>query len=529
MRTSILLALLLPACQDYEIKSDNDYISGTEEEGEPDITVTPDAITFGEMAVGADVTAVQTVTVMNEGTQALEIRDLRLADDDMASVYTISAIGAVLIPPGQSTTFTVTFLPATAVDSLTDVLIDSNDPDEPEVVVPITGTGIAPVIQLTPTAYDYGTMYIGCDEASAVEIRNVGNADLIVDDFSYVSASNDLEFDEDEAVNGPLPWTLAPGEFLNVYVDYAPLDDYTDSGYLTVSSNDPFRPEIQSSQSGNGALYGENLDVYEQPVRTSSDILFVIDNSCSMADEQSNLENNFTYFASGLTSLDLDYQMAIITTDNPAFRGDIMTPETSDLEDEFIAQAACGTGGSGNEMPSEMAYQSTQDSGDAGKDGDFLRDDSMLSMIFVSDEPDSSPSAWADYLSWFEGLKDDSDNLVVHAISGDWPTGCADASATNNVYEMTVATGGLYLSVCATDWSSHLEALVQGSAQDLSSFDLTQWPVPETIQVRIDGINTTTGWSWNEADNSVDFEESSIPEGGATIEIEYALMGDCEE
>jgi hypothetical protein len=47
--------------------------------------------------------------------------------------------------------------------------------------------------------------------------------------------------------------------------------------------------------------------------------------------------------------------------------------------------------------------------------------------------------------------------------------------------------------------------------------------------VRIDGITTTTGWEYNETDNSVDFDESSIPEGGSTIEIEYALFGDCEE
>ena len=88
-------------------------------------------------------------------------------------------------------------------------------------------------------------------------------------------------------------------------------------------------------------------------------------------------------------------------------------------------------------------------------------------------------------------------------------------------------TGGLFLSICATDWASHLQALAEGSAADLTSFELTQWPVPETIVVRIDGVTTTTGWSYVEADRVVKFEESAIPEGGSTIEIEYAVAGGC--
>jgi hypothetical protein len=82
--------------------------------------------------------------------------------------------------------------------------------------------------------------------------------------------------------------------------------------------------------------------------------------------------------------------------------------------------------------------------------------------------------------------------------------------------------------VCETDWASHLEALVDASAADLSSFELTEWPVEESIVVRVDGVVVTTGWSYDEADRSINFEESAIPEGGSTIEVEYALFGDCE-
>lgn len=525
MRIYLLPLPLLLACQEYSVVQGKDVLVGDENTGEPDIEVSPPEIAFGQVAVNDTVAHVETVTVTNVGDGALELYGLALENTE--APFTLSAIGSVLVPPGQSTSFTVTYEPRTAEASETNVLVQSNDPDEEFSLVHILGTGIAPVIELSPETYDFGVNYVGCNTPLPVAIRNIGNADLIVDDLSYVTASNDLTVDTLEATNGPLPWTIAPSTEITINVMYHPLDNYADEGYLQVSSNDPLKSLAQANQMGQGDVFGRNVDTYQQPLRGMSDILFIIDNSCSMADEQANLAANFSYFAQNITALDADYQLAIITTDNPVFRGDILTNQTANLDAEFIAQSTVGINGSGTEMPTEMAYQSTQSGGDAGPGSDFLRDDAVLSMIFVSDEPDSSPSAWGTYLSAFQGLKTNTDNVVVHAISGDWPTGCGAASATNNVYELTGATGGLYLSVCATDWASHLQALAEGSVTDLSSFDLTQWPVPETIVVRVDGVTTTTGWSYTEGDNSVDFEESAIPEGGSTIEIEYDVAGGC--
>ena len=85
-----------------------------------------------------------------------------------------------------------------------------------------------------------------------------------------------------------------------------------------------------------------------------------------------------------------------------------------------------------------------------------------------------------------------------------WHFGSADSYT--GFYEATVATGGLFLSICSTDWGAHLQALAEGSTTDLSSFELTDWPVPETIIVRLDGLQTTVGWEYNPTDNSIDFD-----------------------
>src|SRR5687767_9595355 len=110
MRPSHLLLLpLLAACVDYEITGSDKLITGNETEGAPDIEVDPLSIAFGEVDVGSGVATIETVTVRNVGDASLEIHGLELENGDLASVYSISAIGAVLVPPGGSTTFTVTF------------------------------------------------------------------------------------------------------------------------------------------------------------------------------------------------------------------------------------------------------------------------------------------------------------------------------------------------------------------------------------------------------------------------------------
>jgi hypothetical protein len=46
--------------------------------------------------------------------------------------------------------------------------------------------------------------------------------------------------------------------------------------------------------------------------------------------------------------------------------------------------------------------------------------------------------------------------------------------------------------------------------------------------VEVDGVTTSTGWTYNPVDNSVEFDPDYVPEGGSTVEITYAIPGDCE-
>lgn len=529
MRVTLLLLSGLVGCTDYTVQG-NDKVNEGVDEGEPDIVVDPPSVDFGDVAVGTSDVPVETVTVSNVGDAALQISDLYLATSN--TPFTFSAIGSVVVNPGESTTFTVSFEPWTAGEVNNQVVIQSNDPDTSALGVDLNGNGIAPAIELSPTPDSFGNPYIGCVNARPLTIKNIGNADLVVDGMEYTTASVDeLWVDTDEPTNGPLPWTIAAGDSKIVYVDYEALDTLEDSGFITVSSNDPNQPEAKAEQSGNGVEAGDNEDVYEQPVRSAVDILWVVDNSGSMGEEQSSLATNAENFMSSMVSQDADYQIGVITTDQSDLRGDVITPDTADSVSEFVTQATPGTMGSGDEQGSEMAKRCL-DEGDCIDSG-LIREDARLDLIIVSDEVDSSSMSsgwtWADYLAFFQGLKSNPDDVVINAIAGDYPTGCTTADPGIGYYEQVAATGGLYLSICATDWADYLTTIGEEAAQQKSSFALTDEPVPETIVVVVDGITQYSGWAYDDTNNTVDFDDEHIPAGGATITIDYLLYGDCEE
>ena len=170
-----------------------------------------------------------------------------------------------------------------------------------------------------------------------------------------------------------------------------------------------------------------------------------------------------------------------------------------------------------------------------GCNAGLVREDAKLALVGISDEVEQSPgyssnsNYWQTYVSLFQSLKNNPDDLVIHAIGGDAGTGCGNNDPYTGMIEAANATGGLFLSLCATDWGAHLEALAEGSAADLSSFPLTDYPVPETIVVKINGLTTTVGWEYNTSINTIDFDTDYIPEGGSTIDVDYAVYGNCTQ
>jgi len=534
--------LCLTACSQYSLNSGDPDGGGTDDDKCPAIEVTPTVIDFGndfDIVAGSEPLS-QVVQVKNVGAAALHILDLYLAQGEPS--YDVSPISSLVLNVGATAQFTVTFDPKQPFEHPEQVLIDSDDCETPTAAVDVNGVGLAPQIDVTPASVDFGYLDVGCETVQPITISNIGNSMLVLP-----SAPSFMPSDPDDLVYFPGPdpedaasaWTfpleIPPGETRDVTITYGPLDETDDHGVLTVVSNDPFTPEFRAEQTGGITGTEEAEDLFEQPAKPMTDIVFIVDNSCSMTEEQANLANNFEYFIYKLQASNADYKIGVITTDQNGFLDEVITPDTLNAVEKFTDQAVAGTGGSGTERALQMLYNCVQTGGDCSKSEGFMRDDALFAGIIVSDEPDQSALTPDAYVDYFWTLKDDPDLMKIHAIAGAVPVPtCGTCASGGFGYDEAVElTEGTFLDVCADDWGAALSALAESSIQDLSLFKLSDDPVEDTIKVYVDNAQRYNGWWYtgHEEDlgnNAVKFQDEYVPEGGAEVRIEYVIRQSCD-
>lgn len=503
--------------------------------GVPQIDVDPLAVDFGSVNVhGAP--PVEKVKVSNIGTGNLLVAPVSLKH---GTVFSWTLAGNSL-SPGMSANIELTYSPVSHTPDSDELAIGSNDPTNPIITIPLDGFGSAPQLEINPDPYDYGTEYLECSREQTIDFRNVGDVDLEISKVEYfTSFPSHFSIDYDVPVNGQFPWTIPPNSQNSVYVEYLPMDATIDSSFVKVSSNDPLYPTKLSYQYGEGVYYSSVMDTHVQDTVMVSDILFVIDNSCSMGSWQSHVATNFDSFITVFQNSGVDYHIAIITTDDPFFVGNIIDNTTIDPITEFTTQAQVGMHGSGHERGLDMAYEALSPGGDASPGSVFERTDAKMSVIFVSDEPDYSYELAQplDYSSFFKTVKISSSRIVSHSVSGDCPSGCSMPHTSNgytyNKYaycnydyiDVVTDMGGSQLSLCDADWGLKMETLAKDSIIK-SSFELSDAPISSTIEVLVDGA-PTGNWTYDPVINSVVFDPASIPLVGSIIDISYNILGGC--
>lgn len=154
------------------------------------------------------------------------------------------------------------------------------------------------------------------------------------------------------------------------------------------------------------------------------DIVFVVDDSGSMKEEQANLASNFPMFATVLQTYvndkgeHIDFRIAVTTTGKDfttTFTGFPLPPmvehgpdgaflnncgvsqrwldtNTPNLNTTLGCRANVGTGGTSYEMPLLMTKHALGEQVAAGTNAGFLRDDALLGVVMLTDEDDSSSS-----------------------------------------------------------------------------------------------------------------------------------------
>jgi hypothetical protein len=415
------------------------------------------------------------------------------------------------------------------------VEVISNDRENPNVPVSLRAEGLAGAIDLDPDSYDFGNRELGCVSTLTIQISNVGRAPLTLDALWFEDLSGNGEMVLNHSV--PALHVLQPAEFVTVDIVYTPTDVNPDTGVFHVTSDDPLRPEATSNQFGIAHLGATNQDEFAQDGNNATDILWVVDNSCSMSEEQGSLAVNFAAFVQIVEALDMDYQIAVTTTDvadQGQFQGSvpIITTSTPDPAGTFAANSSLGVNGSGIEQGLDGAYLAltSPNIDPGGANYGFLRDGAGLRIIFVSDEAEQStmlPSP-ADFASYFQGLKPNPDHVILSDISGGL-AGCngsgGSAGAGAGYVQASQLTGGISASICDPNWVSTLSSLAWLSLSVADTFELSQTPVEDTIEVRLstNGINFVpifVGWTYDSALNAVVFDSDHVPDNGDVIQIE---------
>jgi hypothetical protein len=276
-------------------------------------------------------------------------------------------------------------------------------------------------------------------------------------------------------------------------------------------------------------------DVYLQPDNDMvADLLFVIDNSASMAEEQALLGASFQAFVEAIEGTSADLQVGITTTDVDSdeaghLTSSLMNQDTADLASVFLEAAAVGTNGSRYEKGFEAALLATLPS----VNPDLLREGAMLHVIFVSDEDDQSNVSVDDALV---ALETRADNVFAHAIVGDLPGGCTSGSsaadAGERYAELAEQTAGRRDSICNDSHEEILQRIGLDAAGLADTFNLSAVPVEDSLEVWVDAVQIfereTDGWLYDVGENAVVFSGRAVPRAGMEVVIDYELWADSQ-
>ncbi len=305
------------------------------------------------------------------------------------------------------------------------------------------------------------------------------------------------------------------------------------------------------------------------------DVLFLVDNSGSMAASQTNLSNNFSSFIDRFISKGYDFRIAVGTTD--AYYGDqfiaslcslcnvnqtrfrsgvtptpvyiidknnydlTLATEIARLKSNFSSNVLVGTTGSGD----ERAFSSIKAVLNSSLNSGFHRADAYLSVIIISDADDFSHDDINLNESYTQPTLHPVSNYVsyLNTFTAGAPTtnysvstiGVLDTACKNTLgVEMKISTrymglsdltGGTKNSICSpfSTVLDNISSTIEGSQAAI--YQLSKNPVLSSIRVVINNISlpqdATNGWTYDAVTNTVQIHGTYKPVTGDKVLINF--------
>ena len=399
-------------------------------------------------------------------------------------------------------------------DLVVDTATEQTDTPPIQMDIPDPPAETYAAIHIEPYDYDFGEVDVNCEYEYDVVITSVGTEPLIIDNLDYTHTP-ELEL----IGNYKLPIHIKPGDTLTLTFKFHEVDLIPDTGRMFIYSNALGKREQMITHQGVGVATGNNIDVFEQEEINKADILFVIDNSCSMIDEQAGMADNAESFIEDLITAGVDFEISVITTDDPTPVSDPITSDTTDAAKEFSDAVSRGNSGDAFEMGQEMAKQAL----DPIRGMVQPREDAALSVVVVSDEDDFSPLTELEYYDFFLSIKEEELFFFHSVVSLGF--GCGLGMGHRYINQSNL-TGGIYLDICSP-WGDNLNTIANSNYIIASLYPLSKDAVASSVEVFIDGVPLKKGWYYDIASNSVVIEDTSSIVGPELVQIMYDYLGEC--
>jgi hypothetical protein len=262
-------------------------------------------------------------------------------------------------------------------------------------------------------------------------------------------------------------------------------------------------------------------------VKRPIDVLFVIDDSCSMEDDQRALAENFDSFFQAFRQKDVDFHLGAVTTDmnDPLRSGRLvapfLTPATPDIDLRFSEMVRVGTQGSTLERGLLAAWSALREPNRSGANRGFWRSEADFALVFLGDEDDQSSIDIADFGDFLEAEKKDTDVTVGTIVVG----ACRPETVAHwrlVQFARRFATRGV-TRLCTSDYADTLRSIA-GRIVDARCTVALRRKLGEMnpITVTVNGLPAT--FREDPPDEAFPFgsiEVSPCPEAGGFVDIVY--------
>jgi len=259
------------------------------------------------------------------------------------------------------------------------------------------------------------------------------------------------------------------------------------------------------------------VDSFEQPEYVDGiDILWIIDRSCSMSNDDPKLIvgveamiNNLPTNNWRLSMIPMDVDYAVTWEEFPLVPGD----DVDDAQD-MLDDLPFNTSGVEQGFDTVESYLLDNEYADT-----WMRQGAGLLVVFVSDEDDQSMLDWDDFVYW---LEDERNTVFVASIINiDTSKYCTAPTTTigENYEEATNYFNGVIIDICSDDWSQGVkDAAIEVNLIEV--VELSKIPEEDSIKTFVDG-QEYFDWYYYSPDNTVRF--TTTPDYGTLVEIVYTV------